>query len=118
MDSHPPAFTCSLPPAALRARREELQRELSAAVLDVERVPGGYRLWLEATPERLAQAAELIAFEKDCCSFLDFALELRAGAERSSLTISGPAGAAAVIAAIFLAPLEPPERAGPPSTPR
>lgn len=105
---HAPDLTCSLPPAELRARRTQLQRELAPAVLEIEPTSGGYRFWFDATAQRLAQIAELIAFEKECCAFLDFALELRAGAGRVALTLSGPADARPIIEALFVDATRPP----------
>jgi len=102
-----PDLTCALPPAELRARRAELQRELAPALLEVEPTAGGYRFWFDATAQRLAQIAELIAFEKECCAFLDFRLELTAGAERVALEIAGPPEARPTIEALFVAAVRP-----------
>jgi hypothetical protein len=95
-------ISCTLPPVELRARKAALRDELAPAVISVEERPHGFRFWFDSTAERLAQLARFIAFEKDCCAFLDFRMAARAGASRVSLDIDGPEGAKATIEALFV----------------
>ena len=95
-------LACTLGPADLRDRRAQLGRQLESAVTAVEPVAGGYRLWFDLTPDRLERLAALIEMERACCAFLDFALVVRAGAERVSLAITGPDDARDTIRSLFV----------------
>ena len=53
-------------------------------------------------PETVAELEELIRLEGECCAFLDFGLS-RSGDE-AVLEISGPDGAAEIVAAFAEAP--------------
>jgi DNA-binding transcriptional MerR regulator len=72
---------------------------LLEAVVRREEVHDGLRLVLPADPDLIAEAARLAALEQGCCRFLDFSIELTAGA--ATLTVHAPAEARDLLDLVF-----------------
>jgi hypothetical protein len=86
-------LACSLPSAELRARRAEV----SAIARTWLRSRDGGRLSFAPAAEPALR--ELVALEAECCPFLT--LDLRRAGDAVQLTVTGPAGAAPIIAELF-----------------
>ena len=84
----PPALACSLAPAALESRKDEIDRLLSAHLIEQERVQGAVRLRFRPLPAVREAVADLVRRERECCPFLGFALEDRA--DSLVLQVSAP----------------------------
>ena len=88
---------CTLDSTALRARLMEWQslRQRSTAM---EPLPGGARLVLDGA-EPVADVADLVARESDCCPFYTFALRVDGPTRHLDIT-AGAGGEPAVLALI------------------
>ncbi len=80
---------CSLPEDELRQRIAELRRDLRPLVQRTEPLADdtGVVAEFEPRPEIRRQLEDLVAFERPCCSGLDWNLEVRS--DRLRLTIAG-----------------------------
>ncbi len=89
---------CRLSGPELRARESGLLANLAAQVLEREPLPSGsadsegLRLRFAATAELLAEVAQLIALERQCCPFLRFSLTVEPAGGPLWLELSGPPG--------------------------
>jgi hypothetical protein len=79
----------------------ELTGRLRASVRELREVEDGYVLRLDGSAFPLADAAAWIGFERQCCPFLTFQLTVSGSGSEWGLTLSGPPGAKAVLAAEF-----------------
>lgn len=59
-----------------RARHVANAGDLFRAVEEIRELPGGYAFRLPAVTDMLLKAAEFVSFERLCCPFLGFTLEL------------------------------------------
>ena len=64
---------CTLPAAERPLRVAEFDTLLATGVTEMIRVDAGH-VRLTLRPERVAEAADLVARESTCCSFFDFTL--------------------------------------------
>jgi hypothetical protein len=71
-------FACNL--TALtpvqRRRHTDLTRQLRTTAREVRELPDGYALRLQTSEDAIRDTAEWIAFERLCCPFLGFNLEV------------------------------------------
>ena len=77
--------------AAERARHSALRDELRARRLDAREGAEGYAYSYPADSETIVKLAEFVAFERRCCPFFDFTLDIAAGTSKVCLTIGGGA---------------------------
>ena len=75
-----------------RQRYEALRRDLQSARRQTRELPDGYAVVFPAVPEVLLKLAEWITFERRCCPFLTFGLELATESENIELKLSGREG--------------------------
>jgi hypothetical protein len=82
---------CTLSPEELRERSLSLRRDLMPAVKHASRLAGdaGLALDFDTSLERRAQLDELVAFERQCCSGLDWNVTELAAGGALRLTITG-----------------------------
>lgn len=82
---------CTLSPEELRERSLSLRRDLMPLVKRASRLPGdaGLALDFDASVGRREQLDELVAFERQCCSGLDWNLTELAAGGVLRLTITG-----------------------------
>jgi hypothetical protein len=112
---HPSAFTppddlagpelaCDLGAfdAAERELHEASGERLLQAVLAVEELPDGYALRLPARDDAIRLSADFIAYERRCCPFFNFNLEVAPDGGPVWLRISGRAGVKAILAGAFV----------------
>ena len=88
-----PPIACTLGPAAIRARREDL---LGGLVRDAEErleVPNGYRIRFASDDDVLRRIAGVVAVERQCCRFLRFQITLDPDGGPVWLEFTGPPGA-------------------------
>lgn len=97
---------CALSPEQLRERSLSLRRDLMPLVKRASRLPddAGLALDFDASPERRRQLDELVAFERQCCSGLDWDVTERAASSSLRLTIAGLAPDAGMYQTLGLAP--------------
>lgn len=62
--------------AEQRARRQILARQMHAVTKEVRELPDGYAFRFSAEPELCLTLAEFMTFERLCCPFFTFILEL------------------------------------------
>ena len=63
-------------PATDRPRYNELRRMLAAAAVGKCELPDGIEVQISTERMALAQLAEWISFERKCCPFLDFRIDV------------------------------------------
>ena len=87
-------FMCRLDAldAAERARYQELRKQLQAGVQEVKELPNGYAFRLSADSQTILLAAEWITFERRCCPFFNFALQIESEKPSLWLNVTGREG--------------------------
>ena len=83
---------CTLGPAALKARREDLLGGLVRRAVDRIDLPNGYRVRFEPTDDILTAVAQVVEVERQCCRFLAFALTIEPDEGSIWLEFTGPPG--------------------------
>lgn len=83
---------CTLGPAALKARREDLLGGLVRRAQDRVDVPNGYRVRFDADAGMLATIASVIETERLCCRFLRFDVTVEPDERAIWLEFTGPPG--------------------------
>lgn len=94
-------IACTLTQAEIRERRAAILDPVRTAVRNLTSVPLGTAYHFDATSAMLAQLAQLVDFERQCCPFLTFTIVVAAGNQTLSLEVSGPAEAEGIIADFF-----------------
>ena len=84
---------CTLSPAALNARRQNLLGGLWARAAAIHDVANGYRLEFAADVDVLSFIAQTIDAERQCCRFLRFRVTVEPDGGPVRLDLSGPPGA-------------------------
>lgn len=92
-------IACTLSPADMARRGEELREIARAALVERARHAGGVRLVFDGSEAIEAALRDLIRREQECCAFLDFRLDSQE--ERLTLDIAGPNEAQGVLDGIF-----------------
>ena len=92
-------IACTLPPADLAARKDDLAAFAAQALRSREPLPGGARLRFSGDEETAQRLRAIVAAESDCCAFLSFDLKAEDGLLR--LDVTGPADAQPIIAELF-----------------
>jgi hypothetical protein len=89
-----PALFCDLSALQPEERKQHqlTTEQLSAGITQIEELPNGYAFPLPEEPEILSRAAEFIKYERLCCPFLSFALEVEPQGEPFRLKLTGPEG--------------------------
>jgi hypothetical protein len=78
--------------ASQRERWQTLLKQLSAAKQEVRELQGGYAFYLPANPSIIRDTSEWITYERLCCPFLDFSLEVQGEAGVVWLKLTGRKG--------------------------
>ena len=95
----PAALTCSLSDPAKVARRAELREQFLPAVTRTEELDHGYVFEFAGTDAELVM--DFVSFERDCCTFFSFVVEVAPKNGPVRLTMSGPEGTKAFLDAAF-----------------
>jgi len=96
-------FACNLEAftAAERLRYQELRRMLSSAVIGKRELPDGLALQIATDRIALAHLAEWISFERKCCPFFDFGIEVARESGPVWLTLTGRRGVKDFLSQVF-----------------
>src|SRR5258708_926567 len=92
---------CSLSPAALQARRQNLLKVLCDRAEERHELPNGYRLGFSGQGDVLSSIALTIEAERQCCRFLRFTLTVEPDAGAIILDLTGPGGTTEFLAALL-----------------
>ena len=92
---------CTLSPAALKARKENLLNVLLHRSRAQRELPDGYRLEFSADGDILSEIARTVDEERQCCRFLRFTVSIEPDAGPISLDLTGPVGTREFLAAMF-----------------
>ena len=93
----PAPVACRLGSAELRARRAELREGLFREIESVREVEGGVALEFAPGNSRVERLGAFVAFESECCPFLDFVLRVPREGGPVELHITGPPEAGAFL---------------------
>jgi hypothetical protein len=90
----PQAFACSLTAltAEQRKRHAELRKTLGESVKEIQELPDGYAFRLPDDGKTILSAAEFISYEKLCCPFFKFNLEIESDGKPVWLKLTGREG--------------------------
>lgn len=98
-----PELACDL--GAFDAAERELHavsgERLRQAVQAIEELPDGYALRLPATDDAIRLSADFVAYERRCCPFFNFNLEVSPDGGPLWLRITGRAGVKAFLEGEF-----------------
>jgi|SRR5512132_1811532 hypothetical protein len=97
-----PVVACSLTAPAAAERAQRWRSLLDGDLLDTRSIAGGRRLAFRAGPGVAAEVDELVAAERECCSFLT--LTVARDGERVMLDVVAPQEAAAIVETMFETP--------------
>ena len=92
---------CSLSPAALKARRENLLNVLRARAEERLELSNGYRLQFSPQDGVISLIGRTIDAERQCCRFLRFTLTIEPDAGAIVLDLTGPTGTREFLAAML-----------------
>jgi hypothetical protein len=100
------ALACELDAisASERPRYNELRRMLAAAVAGKRDLPDGIAVRISTERMALAQLAEWISFERKCCPFFDFKIDVAAESGPVWVSLTGRAGVKEFLVQAFGAP--------------
>ncbi len=87
----PAAVACRLSDRDQARRAQELEKEFFSRVARSERRGDGYSLYLRATPANRRLVDDFVAFEGECCPFLEIGVE-DAGRGEIELSLGGAEG--------------------------
>lgn len=92
---------CTLSPAALKARKENLLNALLQRADERHELPDGYRLRFAAEGDVLSVIARTVDTERQCCRFLRFTVTVEPADGPITLDLTGPAGTREFLAAML-----------------
>lgn len=85
-------IVCTLGPAAVKARREDLLGGLVRRAEERLDVPNGYRVRFRPADDVLATIATIVEVERQCCRFLTFQVTVEPDGGPIWLEFTGPQG--------------------------
>lgn len=97
-------IACTLSPAALKARRDNLLDALFRRSTECSDLPHGLRLCFAPGGQMLADVARAVDAERQCCRFLSFTITVDADGGPITLDLTGPPGTRAFLSAMFGTP--------------
>lgn len=101
MDSQLP-IACALSDAAFRERREVLLKTVVSAVVEKQELTDGFAYCFPPQTRWIAELAQFIAFERECCPFLQFALRVEPEGGPIWLELTGPQGTKEFLQSVFI----------------
>jgi hypothetical protein len=87
--------------ASDRPRYNELRRAVAASVVGKRELPDGLAIQIDTARIALPQLAEWISFERKCCPFFEFRIDLAAESGPVWLSLTGRTGVKEFIAQAF-----------------
>ena len=94
-------IACTLPPGALRARRDGLLADMLRRAERHEVTDDGLRVYFSPAPDTLPTLAQVVDAERQCCRFLRFVITVAPDDGPVSLELSGPAGTREFLAGLL-----------------
>ena len=94
-------IACTLGPAAVKARREELLGRLVRRAAERSDLPNGYRVRFNVEPGLLQTIADVLEIERQCCRFLRFEVTVEPDEQSIWLEFTGPRGAREFLAGLL-----------------
>jgi hypothetical protein len=85
-------IACTLGPAAVKARREDLLGGLVRLARERVDLPDGYRIRFDPGDDILSRIARIVEVERQCCRFLTFSVTIEPDEGPIWLQFTGPAG--------------------------
>jgi len=83
---------CCLTSAELREREATILAHFRSAVIETEELPNGFAFRVPGDRKSVALTAEMIAAEKECCSFLTFEFVAEPSMGPVIVRVTGPPG--------------------------
>ncbi len=92
-DNEPP-FACNMKAmnAEQRQRYDVLVKQLQSTIQEIKELPDGYAFRLPPETSTVKDAAEWITYERLCCPFFDFGLEVERNGGAMWLQLTGREG--------------------------
>jgi hypothetical protein len=78
--------------AELQERRREVLQKARRAVTEVREIEDGFRYRFSSDGTRIAELAQLVELEHQCCPFLKFRITVEPGDGPIWLELTGPEG--------------------------
>ena len=97
-------IACSLKDPEFQQRRADLLRTFQGALLETKELDHGYAYRFPSSANWIAELAQLITFERECCPFLRFQLRLEPANGPLWLELTGPEGTKEFLQSLFTAP--------------
>lgn len=91
MNSQSP-IACTLSDSEFQQRRAEQLKTLARTVVKREELNDGFAYCFPSEIEWIGELAQFIAFERECCPFLQFALRIEPANGPIWLELTGPEG--------------------------
>ncbi|HQU94160.1 MAG TPA: hypothetical protein PLK77_17815 [Pyrinomonadaceae bacterium] len=82
-----------------RTRYNEVKAKINASKSGVSELPNGYSFSLKADKDMIREVGEFLSYEKSCCPFFEFAVNIKE--ETLTLAITGPEDAKDIIKGAF-----------------
>ena len=96
-------IVCNLTDPEFQRRRAELLKTFQRALLETKELDDGYAYRFPSDGNRIAELAQLITFERECCPFLQFNLRLEPANGPIWLELTGPEGTKGFLQILFAA---------------
>jgi hypothetical protein len=94
-------IACTLGPAALEARREDLLGSLVRRADERLELPNGYRVRFPPGDDVLPTIAKVVDVERQCCRFLTFQVTVEPDGGPIWMEFTGPPGTREFLAGMF-----------------
>ena len=98
-------IACRLTDPEFQQRRSDLLKIFQGALLETKELDDGYAYRFPSGANWIAELAQLITFERECCPFLRFNLRLEPANGPLWLELTGPEGTKVFLQSLFTAPV-------------
>lgn len=95
-------IACSLTDVEFRKRREGLLAEIKKGILETVELKTGFSFKFPFSNIWLQKLTEMISVERECCPFLNFKMNIKAGSDSIYLELTGQEGAKEFVSGLFL----------------
>lgn len=103
MNSSELPIACNLNDSQFQRRRTEPVKTFQKKVLEIKELDEGFAYRFAADENQIADLAQLITFERECCPFLEFNLRIEAANGPVWLELTGPEGTKDFLQSLFTA---------------
>ena len=94
-------IACSLTDPEFQRRRADLLKTFQGGLLETKELTDGYAFRFPSDGTWIAELARLIIFERECCPFLRFDLQLEPANGPLWLELTGPEGTKDFLQSLF-----------------